>query len=206
MSIHYLINPFTVTGDIIDVVTAESGQTASTGSTVIRAPDGVAIQGEPTNLNDLLTAKYAGLLGFYAGFTDILADPCLDVLTVDMILSQGVLTSSGFLNHRVLPAGIFVSSVLPLGFAPTQAIMVWEEYEFQDSDDKTQRLQRTYAEESGGNLSCLASFNGGATANPAGNGTVLNIPVPDQGSSFTVGLANLSASRIYLGSWAVLYL
>ena len=211
MSIHYLISPFTTNGDIIDVITAESGQSESTGSTVVRVPDGVAIHNDPTNLNDLLTSKYAGLLAFYAGFTDILADPCLDVLTADLPNSTGLLASSGFVNHcllRTMPySGSFVSTVQPLGFAPTQAVLVWEEYVFTDSDDKTERLRRTYVEESGSNFSCLVSFDGGANYNPASNGGVLNIPVPEQGSSFVIGLTNNSPSwsRVYLGSWAVIY-
>jgi len=205
MTIHYLIDPFTTNGDVIDVVTSETGDTESTGATLIRVPDGVAIYDQPADLADLLTQKYAGLLSFYAGFTDILADPCLDVLTADMSSSQGLLASSGFVNHSILPGGgIFVSTTFPLGAPVAQCVLIWEEYEFLDSDDKTERLRRVYSEESGSNLACLVSFNG-ATSNFASNGAVLNVPVPDQGTSFTIGLTNLASSRIYLGSWAMIY-
>jgi hypothetical protein len=210
MSIHYLISPFTPNGDIIDVVTSETGQTESTGATIVRVPDGVAILNDPTNLNDLITSKYAGLLAFYAGFPDILADPCLDVLTVDVPNSSGVIVSSGFVNHSIQPIpppppGYLVSTVFPLGSVPTQCVVVWEEYRFTDLDDKNQRLRRTYVEESGSNLLCIVSFNGGVTSNIVSNGTVFNIPVPDQGAAFTIGLANVTPSRLHLGSWALIY-
>jgi len=215
MSIHYLIDPFTTNGDIIDVVTAESGVTNSTGSSIVRVPDGVAIAGNPSDITTLLIDKYAGLLAFYAGFTDIIGDSCTDALTVNTPSTIGLLAgtasvpgppNAGFVNHCLLPlGGILISVAFPLGYAPSQCVIAWEEYSFADSDDKTGRLQRSYTEESGSNLLCLASFNNGATSNVTTNGSVLNIPAPDQGTSFIITLANPGVSRMHLGSWALVY-
>jgi len=209
MSIHYLVNPFTTNGDITDVVTADAGQTEATGATIIRVPDGVAIHNTPTNRSTLITSKYAGLLAYYAGFTDILADPCLDGLTIDPALTLGVLISSGLVNHSFLaaPGGTgFISTMFPLGFAPTQCVVVWEEYSFSDNNDKTSRLKRTYVEESGNNLVARVTFNNGALYSvPVTNGSVFNIPVLAQGLQFRISLYNPTASRIYLGSWALIY-
>ena len=69
MSIYYLIDPFTAAGDITDVITGSPSLNPinATGSTVIRIPDGVALNDDPTNLADLLNEKYDGLLAFYEG-------------------------------------------------------------------------------------------------------------------------------------------
>jgi len=111
MSTHYQIDPFTTNGDIIDVVTAVSGTTESTGSVIIRIPDGVGIHSNPATLSALLLAKYDGLLAFYAGFTQILGDDCQDTLTVDLPLSSRLLVSTGFVNHCLLAGGNYFSTV-----------------------------------------------------------------------------------------------
>lgn len=206
MSIHYFIDPFTLGPDIIDVNSAPTGSSDSTGSSVIRVPDGVAIHNDPGDLPSLLNSKYEGLLASYAGFPEIVADPCLDALTVDPVATSKAFLSSGLVNHSLNVNGsVLRSTVIPLALAPTQAVLVWEEYTFVDLDAKTGRMRRTYTEASGANLLCSASFNGGANFNTIVNGGVLNIPIPHQGSSFQISLTNNSASRIYLGSWAVIY-
>ena len=205
MSLHYLIDPFTIAGDIIDVSTAELGLTDATGSTVIRVPDGVAIHTNPTNLADLFLEKYDGLLAFYAGFPQIFADPCMDVLTADLAASDGLLASSGFVNHCLLSNGVYFSTVFlgALAPAPTQAVLTWESYRFTDNDDRTERFQRIYDETA--DLTCLVSFNGGVTFNPTTDGAVLNIPVPDQGPDLQVQFFNPAGYRVYLGSWALIF-
>lgn len=205
MSIHYLIDPFTNNGDIVDVTTSLNGQTDATGSTVIRVPDGVAIHNNPSTLTTLIAEKYDGLLASYAGFPEILADPCLDNLTVSLPDCTGAILSDGFVNHCITPPGTLFSTIVPLAFAPTQAVLVWEEFSYIDVDEKTGRMRRTYAEGSGSGLLCVVSFDGGVNANPVTNGTVFNIPVPDQGASFQIAFGNLTGNRIYLGSWAVVY-
>ena len=210
MSLHYLIDPFTTNGDIVDVVTADSGQTNCTGSAVVRVPDGVAIHTAPTNRTDLATAKYAGTLAYYAGFTNILADPCWDPSGVDLTFpfTTGLNVSSAYVNHSISTfMGLCCSTLYSLAPAPnpTQCVVTWEEYSFTDTDDKTDRFQRTYVEGTGSDLTCWVSFNDLASKNLVYNGAVFNIPVADQGTDFRVVFGNMSGHRIYLGSWSLIY-
>lgn len=206
MSIHYLIDPFTTNGDIIDVVTAENGQTESTGTTIVRVPDSVSIQDGPATLNDLITEKYDGLLASYPGFTEIVADSCLDDLTFDAANSDRVLFSSGFVNHTFLKQfSVMQTTSIPLPFAPTVCVVVWEEYSFTATDDIDERYRRTYVEGPGDDLGCLVSFDGGVSGNFVNNGQVFNIPVPDQGTDLVVAFANGASDRRHLGSWSVIF-
>lgn len=206
MSIHYLIDPFTNNGDIIDVVTTESGASNATGATVIRIPDGVAIHDNPTNLNDLLTAKYDGLLAFYAGFTEIVADSCMDGATVDPSNIKGAILSSGFVNHSTAGDSSLISFVtVPLPSTPTQCVVTWEVYTFTESNDKDGRYQRVY-QEADPNLYFTQVIFDGVTANTVTDGTVFNIPVADQGNTFSISFSTpFSSQRLYLGSWAVIF-
>jgi hypothetical protein len=209
MSIHYLIDPFTVTGEIVDVITSDTGQTPATGSTIIRIPDGVAIHSSPTNLSDLLTAKYSGLLASYAGFTNIVADPCLDPTNINLasILSSRLVVGAGLVHHRFnAPVGFYISNAITLPVAPTQCVVVWEEYTFTDSDEKNDRFQRTYVEASGSILTCLISFDGATPPfRSTGNGEVFNIPIGEQGTSFKILFWRVGDIPIYLGSWALIF-
>jgi len=211
MSIYYLIDPFTG-GNVVDIVSSETGQTDATGFLIVRIPDGVKIQGNPTNLTDLLTAKYSGLLASYAGFTNIIADPCLDQTNIDLVNSYDLMVGAGYVNHCIAPGVFFgrqyMSVPMTLGSTPTQCIIAWEEFSFLNSDNKDQRFQRTYVEESGTICSCDVSFNGGTTFNTVQNGAVFTIPGSDQGSSFIITLTKSSGAplqRIYLGSWALIF-
>lgn len=85
MSIHYLIDPFTVNGDIIDVTSSDVGQADATGALVINVPDGVPIRGNPSTLGDMVGtvpatpgAKYQGILDKYSGYSNIVFNPCLE--------------------------------------------------------------------------------------------------------------------------------
>jgi hypothetical protein len=49
------------------------------------------------------------------------------------------------------------------------------------------------------------SFNGGATFTAMTDGSVLNIPIPAQGTSFVMELTNGSVQRLSLGGWSVIY-
>lgn len=206
MPIHYLIDPFTNNGDIIDVITTESGSSDSTGATVIRIPDGVAIRDNPSNLADLLTAKYDGLLASYAGFTEIVADACMDELTLDPAGKKGALLSAGFINHCTVGQGCTLGfASIPLPFAPTQCVVTWEVYTYADVDDKTGRYQRVY-QEADPNLYRVDVMFDGFQSNVVTDGTVFNIPIPDQGNNLIISFATpFPTPRLYLGSWAVIF-
>jgi hypothetical protein len=216
MSVHYLIDPFTTNGDVIDVVTApENGQTEATGATIIRIPDGVPIRDNPTNRTELIAEKYDAMLASYPGFENILADPCLDTLTFDVANSLRAQFSDGWVNHSAQPfisplgSSGFITSVTSLlpNPAPEQAILVWEEYSFVDSDDIDGRFRRTYQEEEG-IFTVETSFDGGANTQSVSNGGVINIPPAEQGTDFQIVFLNVYNSpptKVYLGSWALIY-
>lgn len=203
MSTHYLIDPFTPSQDIIDVSSPESGETDTTGALLIRIPDGAAIRGAPADLTGLLAAKEDGLLAFYAGFTSIVSDSCLTASGLSLASSSRILVGSGVANHCILNGGSLVTSSVTLGSTPGQCVVVWEAYSFDNVDPRAGRFSRRYVEQDSNLLTCSLSF--GAGSNPALSGTVLNIPVANQGSSVVLTFQNLSGSRLYLGGWAVIY-
>jgi hypothetical protein len=203
MSIHYLIDPFTTNGDIIDVITAESGQTDATGATVVRVPDGVAIHNNPTDVTNLLTQKYDGLLGFFAGFTQIVGDSCMGGDNVATV--KAGITSAGFVNHGLFGSGVVQFGPLTLPFAPTQCVLTWELFSFTEANDKTGRYQRVYVEEDPNLIGCNVSFDNGAHLSFPTSDTVLNIPVIGQGTTFILNLSNVTSNRYYLGSWALIF-
>jgi hypothetical protein len=211
MGVHYLVdlygNPVS-TAKVIDVRTPSNGQSLLNGTFLVRVPDGVQVQ-KPTDLTDLLTKKYAGLLSFYAGFTRIAFDDLLDATSIDTVAAT---TAGALLGERssiaLLPAGAFQTVTIPLTpGTPTVAVVTWETFQVTDSDSKTDRFQRTYAEVSSTpmNVTCSVSFNGGATFNSTLDGAILNIPLSGQGTSFVLRLTNASANRLGIGSWAVIY-
>lgn len=209
MGNHYLVdlygNPLG-SSKVIDTRTALNGQSFMNGTFVVRVPDGVSVT-RPANLTDLTTQKYAGLLAFYAGFTKITFDDLLDASAISVGSSSKI-----FMGDRasiaLLPGGILQSVVVPLtGGAPTVALTTWETFQVTATDVKTDRFQRTYVEvpSTPSNVTCSVSFDGGATFNSTTDASVLNIPIPDQGTNYVIRLTNASANKLFIGSWAVIY-
>jgi hypothetical protein len=202
MSIHYLIDPFTTNGDIIDVHTSESGQTEATGATVIRVPDGVAIHNNPTDLSGLLTSKYDGLLASYAGFTQIVANSCMNS---GVASSKNAQISSGFVHHAMFPNGTISTTAVVLPSAPTQVVAVWEAYEFTESNDKTGRYQRFYVESDPNDFFVQVTFDGGLNYYSVAEGAVFNVPLAGQGTNFNFQFGMNPATKRYLGSWSIIF-
>lgn len=206
MSTHYLIDPFSASGDIIDVTSAPDGISNATGALVIRVPDGVAIHGSPTNMSDLLAAKTAGTLGLYVGFTSVVADACLDGSEIASEASSNVSYPSGQSSVYILGLGVLTTQTQALDFTPTQCIVVWETFSFSDDDDKDGRFTRTYEETPpDGDITCEISFNAGGTYTPTVNGAVMNIPALDQGDQAILRFTSGSVSRVYFGGWSLVY-
>lgn len=203
MSSHYLVDPFSLTRDVIDVTRAEAGGTDSTGALLIRIPDGVAIHGEPKDLPALLTAKYNGLLAYYAGFTTMVHDDCLTQSGVSLANSAGVSIGAGVANHCVFDGGSLVTSVVGLSSAPQVCVVVWEAYSVINVDPSAGRFTRVYLEEDPDLFDCSVTFDG-VTSNPASSGAVLSVPV-GQGTNLSLTFANNTGARLFLGSWAVIY-
>lgn len=214
MSTHYLIDLHTTpfaNSEINDVRFSKTGETLLGGNFIVRLPDGISIGPvNPTDLTDLLTKKYAGLLAFYAGYTRITYDDLLDAANID--LPACVNASVGDRSTIRIPrTGTSVLQSLPtplIGAAPVECVVTYETFDTPWTSPIDGRGTRTYTETVPGVVStCDVSFNGGATFLSTTDGGLLNIPPADQGTSFVFRVTSTGAfgANVSLGSWAVLY-
>lgn len=209
MTAHYLIDMFgnpLSSSAIVDVREPTNGQSLANGCFIVRIPDFIQVQ-NPTDLNDLLTKKYQGLLAFYAGFTHIAYDDLMDPLSLNLAYAG----TGGFFGERntiaLSPGASIQSVVIPLASTPTVAVITWEVFRYLNADPKADRLQRTYWERpsTGSFTTCSVSFDGGVHFEATTDGAVHNIPLAYQGSSFIIRLTNSSSDIQHIGSWAVIY-
>jgi hypothetical protein len=196
--------------EINDTIPLESGNTQTlNGNFVVNVPFGVPIDGIPSNLTDLLTKKFAGMLAYYAGYTYIDYDDGIDATGWDSSNSTGVsLGNRG--TTSIANGGTLQSSALALsGAAPSAAIVTWEAFEvtgFLTDNPKNGIKLRKYEEKDASDLTASVSFNGGSTwITPVTDGVQFSISPADQGTSFLIKLANSSGGRLWVGSWAVIY-
>lgn len=210
MSAHYLIDLFTspvTSAPIVDVSEAVGGQSTIDGTFVVRVPDSVGIaQPLPSDLGNLITRKYAGILAFYAGFGNIVYDDFLDATGVDFTTTpHGTFGARGSVG---IDAGTSLQSTsVPLGSTPTAAVLNWEVFTYVDSDPKTGRFSRKYNEvpTTNTNTTAQVSFDGGLTFITATDGGVVNIPLVSQGSDLVVRITNATGAKLYIGGWSLTY-
>lgn len=221
MSSHYLVSQFD--NAINGVVTASGSPPSSTvtGNYVIRVADDVSVK-NPTNLADLLTKKYAGILGSHGLFTQIVYDDMLDGLGVDAAASTGVSmgdngtvglypTSTGIAPHvPLLQTSPMAISWGGPGVGPSQALLTYELFEFVDTNDKALPYVRQYREVApDADVSAQVSFNGGVSFISATDKALISIALALRGTSVVVRFtrtSNISVrGRVLLGSWAVLF-
>jgi hypothetical protein len=206
MSIHYLIDAHTnpVADSDINEVRREppSGESPLMGNFIVRIPEGMPLEGEPTDLSDLLVKKYAAVLDFYPGFANIAYD--------DMLDSSGITPSPGnILGSRssisANPVKTLTSVPVALGGTPVEAIITWEAFSIIPVSPIDNLMQVIYKEEDANGFACTVSFNNGASYSVITDGGLFNIPPADQGSNFIIKLLNSAGQRLRLGSWAVIY-
>ena len=219
MSTHYLVSLFN--DQINSVVTPPPGPPTSqvVGNFVVRVPDEVPVR-NPTGLPDLLTKKYAGILGTHGLFTQVAYDDMLDALGVNTGSSTGVTLGDkgvvGIYPTNTAPQ-IPILQTTPMGIVwggpppgPPQAMVVYELFEYVDTDDKGLVYVRQYREVSPDiDVSCQVSFNNGATFISTTDKALVTIPLLARGTQIVLKftrLTNISArGRVLLGSWAVLF-
>jgi hypothetical protein len=214
MTAHYLVdlfgNPvFPLLNSIIDVREPDGGQSVTNGCLVIRVPDFVQVS-HPTNLGDLLTKKYSGLLAFYAGFGNISYDDLFDPANVDLTYPATKARVGQRSSIAIAPGGSLQSTlyVLPWTGAPpgpTVAVIIWETYDFVDTDPASGLLVREYREQMASLLVCEVSFDNGINWNAVTSEGVFNVPLLEQGVDFIIRFTNTSPNDVFLGSWAVIY-
>jgi len=218
VSTHYLISHFN--SEINDVVSALGvpPQTLITGNYLVRIPDDVPVQ-SPTNLSDLVTKKYAGLLGTHGLFTQIAYDDMLDGLGVDTANSNGVTIGNNgsvglYPKHssytpvlQTTPYGITWSGP---GVGPSQVLVTYELFEYVDTDDSSDPYTRSYREVTpDSDLTLQVSFNNGGGFVSTLDKAVTTIPALLQGTQIVLKFTRTSnvsvRGRVYLGSWSVLF-
>lgn len=214
MSTHYLIDLHTnpvANSEINDVRFSALGSSVLGGNFIIRLPDGVSIGSSPTGFVDLLIKKYVGLLAFHTGYTRITFDDFLDTTHIDLVNSVKI-AASGRVGSSIvgIPGAIFQSLPVPLvGLAPTQAVLAFETFNITAVYPEADRTVRTYSETDPGAVgTCDVSFNGGVSfITGVTDGGLINIPVPDQGTSFIFrfNAGGVFPARVFIGSWAILY-
>lgn len=218
MSTHYLIGQ--TTSEINDVVAALGvpPQTIITGNYVVRVPDDVVVQ-NPTNLADLLTKKYAGILGTYGLFTQILYDDMLDATGVNLGASNGILVgrngSIGLFPAHSPQTPVLQSTPMGItwggmGAGPAQATLTYELFEYLDVDDRDAVYRRSYAEVAPDiDVTVEVSFNNGANFTNTTDKALMAIGVAEQGTQVVVRFTRTSdidvRGRVFIGSWALLF-
>lgn len=219
MSSHYLVDLFDDTLNGVATPQQAPLETFVTGSYVIRVEDDTIVR-NPVDLADLLTKKYAGLLGTQGLFTQITYDSLLDASNIDVAVSTGIFT--GLKGH----IGLYpVDSVNPTpvlrtdphgitwtgpGAGPPQAMVLYELFTYVDSDPLDGPYQRVYRElPADVDVGVELSFDGGSTFLAVEHGSMANIPTPSRGTQLVLRFTRLtdvtSVARVFLGSWAVLY-
>ena len=214
MSTYYLFdmhsNPITdsrLRGVILD----PDGTTAidRTGSFVVRVPPGVQIDTEPTNLTELLTEKYAGLLASFAGFTRITFDDLLDATNLNAAASSQASFGDrsniiAFSNGAIIESDPTALS----GGAPTEAIVTWEAFQSVSAGSLGVRQVLQYQEVAADDfLQVDVSFNGGTDFNTVTNSGLLAIPPAEVGTSFVIRFTSqaLGLANVQISSWSVIY-
>jgi hypothetical protein len=217
MSTHYLIDAHTPTlldSEVNDVRYVEDGTSVTNGNFVVRVPDGVKLESEPENLQDLLDKKYAGLLAYYPGYTNIVYDALLDSADITSLFptQQTKLGARGIIGKNA--GATFATSVVPLGTTVTQLIVDVEFFELRYRNPKTGKLEKVYEEVEAPNQAVNVSVDGGSTFNFAPPGSIVTVPPANQGNQLQVRFEGTTyvgpgggggRGFLYLGSWAVIY-
>ena len=212
MGSHYLVDNFhSPIGDssLIDVKTADNGQSLMNGTFVVNVQCSVAVK-NPVDLNDLITQKYAGILASYAGFATsssewIVYDDFLDPTGVDTGNVNGVLLGERQTTGMLSSAPLLQSTVVALPASPTQAVVIWEVFRVLTDDPVGGRTLRTYDERPSDDFDVDVSFDNGANFNSTSDGAVLNIPVPQQGNQFIIRFQNTAPQKRFIASWSVIF-
>jgi hypothetical protein len=227
MSTHYLVSHFDNQINGVVAATGVNPQTTITGNYVVRIPDDVSVK-NPTGLADLLTKKYAGILGTYGSFTQVLYDDMLDATGVDTVTlgatTGATLGEKGTIglyhtNLAATPAHTPQLTTTPQAIiwggappGPAQALLTYELFTYADTDDKDEAYVRAYKELTPDlDVSVEISFNGGFSFVSTTDKALISVPIPARGSVVVLRFTRLTAhgvgvpNRVLIGSWALLF-
>jgi hypothetical protein len=193
---------------INDTVNLQSGSHPLRGSFIVNLPFDVPLDGVPTDLSDLVTKKYAGMLSTYPGYANIIYDEQLDSLGWQTAYNVG--TGLRVFGSRKTTAvggpvsSSIVSSTTALGTTPAFAIFRWELFSYQMTDVVSGTVSRTVTEEDTSLVTASVSFNG-STSFTVSSGVPFEVPFDQVGSNFKVTFLNALGPKLWVGSWALVY-
>ena len=187
------------------------GSTPITGFYGVQVPDAVNV-GTPPDVATLVSSKYAGLQSFYGFLPNIAYDAQFS--NVDSGNSTSIQIAPKVGVSLIPPNSgnaVLQSAAVTLGSTPTQAVLVYEAFYYLDSDVSAGRFTRSYALPAPGDadavVSVAVSFDGLATHFNITPSSIFSIPTASQGNSFVVRFVRTGGTkRLFIGSWAVLYL
>lgn len=128
MATYYLIDAHTAainSSEINSVKTTTSGFVRCDGNFVIKVDDNTHLSSDPTDLTDLLTKKYQGILARYPGFSYIVYDDCLnssDLIPSPSNHNQQFTDRYGFRGHNTS----IMTPVVNLAASASQFILLVE--------------------------------------------------------------------------------
>lgn len=208
----YLIdahNPVLLSSKINDTVNLPTGQTHSIrGSFPVNLPFDVPMDGAPTDVNDLITKKYQGILTIYPGFNHILFDEQIDALGWNASSSVGFTLGERQNNcvHGNV-SDILISNTQAMASTPDICVIRYEFFRYIETDPSTGQYTRSYEDISDDpDLHVTVSFDNGASSVPALSGVLVNIPLSNRGNQFQITFhRSPGGAATYIGSWSVVY-
>lgn len=212
MSTYYLLDQFAASNPVIDVAQNDLSFVDATGVMVVKLPADVGIDGQPQNLLELNQLKRAGLHRRYAA-TFSITDPCLTTERVDTALSTKVQLAGGTStlcnnNHCLLSVGsVLATTKFGVSIASRRFAVVWEAYAITTLD--AGRTTRRYEDRIPSGLSCTVTFEDAAppvTITVGSGETQQLISSLPSTTNISLKFSSASSGRLFLGSWAVLYL
>jgi hypothetical protein len=205
MTAYYSVNPSTQT--VVDVLYTTSLTVPTTGMLPVRVDPGVGIHGNPTTLDDLLTAKADGLLAKYPGHYAVVLDPCLSVVQtptvpgVDTGNSFRFYPGNGFNNHVLLDGAQLVTLDFILPYSPASATFIWELYTISVSETAgVYSRSLTLVPTDSASIAVDITFGGVSQAATSGVSALVSNPNQNFSATFT----STDTVSYYLGGWALL--
>ncbi len=213
---HYLISLYNQ--EILNVASPQGSPLATpvVGASVVRTTAETTVV-NPVDLSDLLSQKYAAMLVSHGGLASrITYDAMRDPDNIDFSNSVGIVSGYQGVNGLYptapgIPDPVLQTTSYSLtGPVASQATLVYELFEYLDTDSKSDRYLRVYSEITPDiDVSAELSFNGGSTWTPALSEALVPISLADRGSQLVVRFTRTTDltnhGRIFVGSWAVLY-
>ncbi len=202
------------TSKINDTVNVPAGNVETRsirGSFPVVVPFDIPIDGNPVDLDDLISKKFTAMLSLYPGYTNILFDEQTDAngWVAPGSNVRGYSVGNRQSTYMLANQSSYLTSVTTaLASTPSIGILRWESFELLHVDTTGNSNARQYKEAPATAWNVFVSFNGGSTEFAVSQGIPFNISLVNQGSSFRVRFNRNginTPAKAWLGSWALIY-